>query len=329
MKKLVTKSIKVLLILLILISALFACEQNVPDENLPNDDSGENQPSGDSGENNTPEEAPDEDQPSEDNTQAAAGIELTDEDSDLVEALVKYLKDQFVQGDATQNSVEEQINRVKSGEVQPLLVEIDPDSFYFICCYSDVDRVDEMLNFYQNSFEYTWVKYEKSNEIKEIYNEKKVIEVFQINSAYLIQDIVSNDAESIRLERFQLFSKEFINGLNVSPAKVVNKAFIYLNETDSDTIYYSERSSVYNTIDCTKIENHYYIELFLYQIDLDGEKSDYGFLEWNLGEYYEQITKLITNEYSVYSGDDSLGLEGCTHYYGLVDVEELADGLLK
>ena len=331
MKKLVTKSIKVLLILLILISALFACEQNVPDENLPNDDSGENQPSGDSGENNTPEEAPDEDQPSEDNTQAAAGIELTDEDSALIATLVDYLKKTKVQIDLVESTLEQKINKIKNGDVHPLLIDVDSNNYYFVCCYYDSNRNDERLIGYRNASEYTWVKYESVDSIKEKHNNKNLMQAFQINKSLIVKNILSGD-EDTKMDYFTTLSVEFVDGANINPANVVSETFIYLCKSINGTIYYSNsiKGSSVNRIHCMKLDNQYYFTMMIGSTDPQVGYTDYLETEifvYDLGEYYDDMMKImIVDKYSKTFSENGVNY---TQHYGLFEIGEFADTILR
>ena len=311
MKKLVTKSIKVLLILLILIFALFACEQNVLDENLPNDESGEDQPSGD-------------------NTQVA-GVELTDKDSDLIATLVEYLKKTNVQIDLVGSTLEQKINKIKNGDVHPLLVDVDSNNYYFVCCYYDSSRNDEKLIGHRNASEYTWVKYEGVESIKEKYNNKNFIRAFQINKSLIVKNILSGD-EDTKMDYFTTLSVEFVDGANVNPANVVSETFIYLCKSINSTIYYSHsiKGSSVDRIHCMKLDNQYYFPWLIGFTDPQVGYTDHLEDEISvsdLGEYYDDMIKImIVNKYSETFSENGVNY---TYHYGLFEIWEFTDAILK
>ena len=342
MKNMLRKTVGVMLILLVLLSSFTACVNDNADANHPNGDAGENHPSGDAcenkpsedkgeGEDNIPEEAPDANQPSEDNTQAEAGIELTNEDSDLISTLVDYLKKKLVHYDFVGLSLEEKINEIKNGEVQPLLIDVDPNNYYFVCCYYDSDRVDEWSIGYRNALEYTWVKYESENSIKEKYNDKNLIYAFQLNKSLIAKNILSGD-EDTKMDYFTTLSVEFVDGANVNPANVVSKTFIYLCKSIDNTIYYSYsiKGSSVDRIHCIKLDNQYYYTEMIGFTDPQIGYTDYleneSFM-YNLGEYYDYMIKImITDKYSkTFSENGVYYIE----HYGLFEINELVDEVIR
>ena len=58
---------------------------------------------------------------------------LTDE---LIDALVEYLQGLGVEYELPDTSLSIKIDKIKKGQ-QPLLVDFDPDIFYFVCGYYD------------------------------------------------------------------------------------------------------------------------------------------------------------------------------------------------
>ena len=315
MKKLVTKSIKVLLILLILISALFACEQNVPDGNgnPPEDESGENQPS-------------------DDNTQAEAGIELTDEDSDLISALIEYLKQSIAQVDKASISAEMKIDQIKNGEAQPLLIDVDPNNYYFVCAYFEgCEHQRSEKSRYFCASKYTWIKYESADNIKEKYNSMDCIVAFQLNESSLCKNILTEDEHGNNFVHFTPFYPKFVDGTNVNHAKIVDKTFIYLNKSATNTVYYSSFIALndWYTIRCVSLESQYYISGFFSRIDSTTEDKEVlalneEFLVWYFGKYRDALTGIMDNkEYSkLFDGTE-------IYYYGLIEVDKFVNEIIK
>ena len=310
MKKLVTKSIKVLLILLILISALFACEQNVPDGNgnPPEDESGENQPS-------------------EDNTQAEAGIELTEKDADLVAELTAILSflGSHTHYDIADRSFEQKIDTIKSGNVQPLLVDIDSENYYFVVAYYTCEKHSDEDGEYYCVSKYTWVKYENANDIKESYEEKDYVAAFQINVASLTEDILTGDKESKRVEHISIFRPNFSDGANTNAANLRDHTYIYLCKTEKATVYYSLLvNSNFYSISCMCLDEKYYIPFHLYTVNPNGERLDSISFEWNLGNYYDTMIPIMITDKYIETTEN-----GWVRYYGLFEIEEFVNEIIR
>ncbi len=99
------------------------------------------------------------------------GLEFQDEDSDLLLALINYLRWEKVHIEVGVTSTELKINDIKDGK-QPLLVDFDSFDYYFVCCYYTPPHDLEIMD-YCCAEKYTWVKFERESEIREYYNEQK------------------------------------------------------------------------------------------------------------------------------------------------------------
>lgn len=237
---------------------------------------------------------------------------LTDE---LIDALVEYLQGLGVEYELPDTSLSIKIDKIKKGQ-QPLLVDFDPDIFYFVCGYYDGITENGPLK-YRNSNEYTWVRFESADEIQESHEDKKFIVAFQINKALLVWDIASQKAILPRVEHFQMYEPIFENGVNTNTHIVFEKEFIYLNPSNAERIYHS--TSLFNhqvvTIPCINYDE-YYISHFMYSIHINGEKDEMN-LRGVFDQYYDSLMSVIQpTKYSITRSS------GITDYYGLITIDD-------
>ena len=239
---------------------------------------------------------------------------LTDE---LIDALVEYLQGLSVEYELPDTSLSIKIDNIKKGQ-QPLLVDFDPDIFYFVCGYYDGVTENGPLK-YRNSNEYTWVRFESADEIQESHEDKKFIVAFQINKALLVWDIASQKAILPRVEHIQMYEPIFENGVNTNTHVVFEKEFIYLNPSHAERIYHS--TSLFNhqvvTIPCINYDE-YYISHFMYSIHINGEKDEMN-LRGVFDQYYDSLMSVIQpTKYSITRSS------GITDYYGLITINDFA-----
>ena len=245
---------------------------------------------------------------------------LTDE---LIDALVEYLQGLGVEYELPDTSLSIKIDNIKKGQ-QPLLVDFDPTNFYFVCGYYDGITENGPLK-YINSNEYTWVRFENQNEIKEIHADKNFIVAFQINKALLVRDIASPQAIIPRIEHFQMYEPIFENGVNTNTHIVFEKEFIYLNPSSAERIYLSTSAFTHQvvTIPCIFLDNKYYITRVTYSIHANGNKDE-GSLKGDFGTYYDALMSIMdTTKYSVTTA------QGRTDYYGLIVINDFVDHILR
>ena len=147
--------------------------------------------------------------------------------------------------------------RVKRG-AQPLHIEFDPDDYYYMCCYYNVTHeYPEDLNCCVDK--YTWVKFEDSNDIVEIYNGEKFIAAYQINKAAFVRDISFNAAVP-EVEYFQIFDAQFDNGYNISESIYFNRTILYAYSSKQSVLFcYKPFFEYGKTVFCEKRQGEYYI----------------------------------------------------------------------
>ena len=245
---------------------------------------------------------------------------LTDE---LIDALVEYLQGLGVEYELPDTSLSIKIDNIKKGQ-QPLLVDFDPDIFYFVCGYYDGVTENGPLK-YRNSNEYTWVRFESADEIQENHEDKKFIVAFQINKALLVRDIVTPKAILPRVEHFQMYDPVFENGVNTNTHVVFEEEFIYLNKSSVERIYHS--TSLYYhqlvTINCINYDNEYYLLQYVHSIHINGEKDERN-LKGEFSNYYDTLISIMdTSKCSVTREN------GRVDYYGLIDIDDFVNRVIN
>lgn len=302
MKKHLIKLISIALSLAIIILSLSSCELNV-DHNGNNTDGSLN-----------------------DDTNDGNAIEILENSSELVLSLIEYLNwlDNKISYDLPDVTIEDQINSIKSGKIQPLLLDFEPDNCYFVCGYYNCNEDHSDKGDYYCSSNYTWVKYESEKNIRDSYNDKAFIVSFRINKSSLTKNILTEDEESKSVETIDLYNPEFVNGTNVNTYKRVDRTYIYLTSSESDIIYLSSyKPNFLDEIHCIRLENQYFIVLALYEINANGKRYDYD-NSWNLGGYYDSMMEImITDKYK----EDMTN--GSTCYYGLFNIDEFVKEIIK
>ena len=281
-----------------------------------------------------PTEAPTEDNkpteaPTEDNEPTEAPTDNNEppepEDDDIIPFLVEYIKDRLATHDITLVTSADKINKIKSGQ-QALHVAFDPSSCYFVCGYYEDSSFEEsVLN--RHVDEYTWVKYENESEIREEHEGLGFIVAFQVNRALFVNDIMSKNTKSPKMEHFQLYSPEFVDGFNTKSADIFDETFIYINNSSRNTIYYA-RSSFLDyqvTFSCVHFNEQYYLSIQLYNVyPSSGHYSKWTY-EDDLGEYYEDIFSLmrVDNIYTEITEKETI------IFYGLVEIDDFVDIINK
>ena len=302
MKKHLIKLISIALSLVIIILSLSSCELNV-DHNGNNTDGSLN-----------------------DDTNDGNAIEILENSSELVLSLIEYLNwlDNKISYDLPDVTIEDQINSIKSGKIQPLLLDFEPDNCYFVCGYYNCNKDHSDKGDYYCSSNYTWVKYESEKNIRDSYNDKAFIVSFRINKSSLTKNILTEDEERKSVETIDLYNPEFVNGTNVNTYKRVDRTYIYLTSSESDIIYLSSyKPNFLDEIHCIRLENQYFIFLALYEVNANGKRYDYD-NSWNLGGYYDSMMEIIITD--KYKEDMT---NGSTCYYGLFNIDEFVKEIIK
>lgn len=77
------------------------------------------------------------------------------------------------------------------------------------------------------------------------------------------------------------------------------------------------------TIPCILLDNKYYITRVTYSIHANGNKDE-GYLKGDFGTYYDALMGIMdTTKYSV------TATQGRTDYYGLIEINDFVDHILR
>ena len=314
MRSVMKKIIAILLLSSLLLLSLTGC---LAEDKNKETDAPTEKPTEAPTEDNIPTEAPTDDDAPEDNVDPDNQV-----DEDLIVALVDYLKTLSYDYELFPHSTADKIDDIKNGK-QALHVAFDSSNTYFVCAYLDeISTADKF--FHDHADEYTWVKYEKAEEIYEKYNDLSLVVAFQINPSLFVKDIMSEDAAVPAMEHFQPYEPQFNEGVNTKAADTFDETFIYLNSSDKDTVYHS--ISIYYdytvNIPCICLDGQYYVYKDLYSVFADGSRDNVN-VSYDFGEYYDCLVSVMDTE------KYTLNENGITTVYGLITIDDFADIINK
>ena len=114
-----------------------------------------------------------------------------------------------------ENSFESKIQRMKNGD-RPLLVAFDPSNYYYVCAYFEVPEGHTEIGSmaYCCVEKYTWVMFEKEDDILEFYDDIPFLLAFHIIISVLVNDVFNDNSEVPQMQYFQEYKPEFMNGIN-------------------------------------------------------------------------------------------------------------------
>ena len=248
---------------------------------------------------------------------------VLENNSELVLELMNYLGSINVKADQGSTTIETKIDKINNG-AKPLLVDFDSSSYYIVCAYYNSTHNMEKRN-YCCADKYIWVKYAKETDIKEYYNGEKIVVSFQVNKASIVWDMSTDTENTIGFEHFRIFNVLFENGKNTYQCIPFDMAFVFLNTSDKENIYYSTSSlgNVYKTLDCVRMDEQYFLPIYLYTTYPNGHSSNHD-LTVDFGKYYDEISDmLIYDKYQLIYDD------GATIYYALIDVNEFGNAFVN
>lgn len=240
-------------------------------------------------------------------------------------------------------------NRTDKGEGkkdswQGILVEFDPENYYFACAYFDGEHTHDYLS---NccSDEYEWVGFRRAEYIPEVYNGKQFVAAFQINRTSVCRDILHPLKLVPEIELSQGYMPEFVDGYNVAPPRGGEDEFMYMKDIWKNTIYQvplslkepfiialvEEKRFVYLaaeglyakwTIACAKMKGEYYMKQEICTTDTAGNKQYVPGWE-KFGEFTDALKeKWIVWEYSETRAD------GTVVDYALVRIRDVRKAIL-
>jgi len=231
----------------------------------------------------------------------------------LTIGVCKYLKKRNSQYDYRSLSFYEKLDRVKKGN-QMLCVEFSPDSYYFVCAYYRADGENQADKSFNHPENYLWVRFDEETEIPEYYSEARCVAIVQVNKTELCKDIIYPDQPVPSIEYLKYLKPKFENGYNVTPHNAIDDAFVYLNDSGEENIYYYPQlpDHINSTMSCIELDGEIYLS---HWIDYRLGTLDTKYLSYEFGLYYDKLMSvMITDKYNV---------ETCP--YGLFRFEDIAN----
>ena len=267
----------------------------------------------------------DESSSEEESTDEETFEDIFEPDEELVEALVDYLEDigSDSSGPDTYFKMTDQIDQINRG-AQPLQIEFDPDKYYYVCAYYSPEHLYDEKTFYCCSAEYTWVGYSNEENIGEYYNDSKLLVVIQINKPKLCVDILSDGREIPSVAYFQIYSPIFEDGVNTAESIAFDDKMIYLNSTDTPTVYIYAKHIIYDfsVMYYVKLDSRNYI-VYDHTAHVKNVANKEEFKNV-FGNYYDQLIEImITDKYYVTNS------KGEKIYYGIFEIEEFFNTVTK
>ena len=228
--------------------------------------------------------------------------------------------------DIKEYSLENIINMSK-GSREPLLVEFDASSSYYICAYFSHDHYDDMTELSCCCcFEsYVWVGFDTEEEIPEIYGGEKLLFAIQMTPSVSCKNL-RTDETGIATEHYMIYEPEFENGFNVAPVTEFNSILFYLTYDKGDTVYFSTDPYSYLRLNlrCIEIDG----EIYLFKSTAIRTEKSNGEIEvrdltYTFGQYYDQLMAIMISDLYSETYENSGGFH--TYYYGLFKLEDFVD----
>ena len=237
-------------------------------------------------------------------------VELSD---NLISALSKYFADFFIQPEIIGHSFEDKLNLCKNGR-NPLFVKFSNECYYVAtyhtASHENAEYESVMFCCYK---EYTWVGFEKAEDVKENWEGKELIGAFQINHQDFCVNIKTGENDVI-MEHYAFYRPEFKDGVALDPKITFDDLFIYLAKGTDKYICYSSTHGRYLpeslSLNCIEIDGKYYVK--------ESYSYNTASLEKNYGEYYDILKSSMVSEYITNEN-------GTKHIYGLFNIEDIAE----
>mgnify|MGYP004528658079 CR=1 FL=1 len=245
---------------------------------------------------------------------------LGEESNDLISALIDYLESQHVDHDMAPTSFAIKIRKIKKDGAQPLLVEFDSSTAYYVCGYYKGEHPHSEEKYQACcASDYLWLRYERAEDIREEYRGRTCIAAFELYPALSVTDIRSDHTGTVSFERFTMLKPVFEEGYNTTKGKEFNRPYIYLNSTGKSNVYTTGEFDYWNTFSCVEIDGQLFIPVSIYVIEPTGERYDYD-LKWEFGEYYDRLTEImITDKYTL----ETTG--GSFYYKGVFSIDDFGE----
>ena len=234
-------------------------------------------------------------------------------DSELIISLSKYLKDFFIEYEIPAFNFGQKLDMCKS-DIDPVLADFGSECYYVVAYYSADDGHLEDFCCVDN---YTWIGFQKAEDIQRTWNDNDFAAAFQINPTEYSIDLKTKEMNIVKAH-FSFFIPQFNDESALEPEIVFNNPFIILDE--EKPAYYSSKADLHElmSFDCVKLDGEYFVK-FLMKIDYDDERSYEANLQESFGAHYDDLMEIIiTDRYS----EDT---EGIAYYYALFGIWDLVN----
>ena len=238
-------------------------------------------------------------------------------EKEIVDVLLEHIYTVDSQYSITPWTTEKKISKVKDGSMQPLLVTFDSVNTYYIGVYSSGEHeIPDYFYFLGECFcvdDYVWVRFDKFEDIKRTYNNRDILAIFAIREVSSVSDIRSSDADVPEFVVYEMLYRNISKDDEIHPKKLSAESFVYLVESNEDTVYYTSDSFLEYLLymNCILFNDEYY--LIYPTFDLE-------YFQCEFGEYYDELIAIADTE--SYSKINSSGKEV---FYTIIKVGDFAE----
>ena len=250
-------------------------------------------------------------------------LKLSDE---LILDLAIELKDSIASINPIIRSIGGLVGQAKGGAKVPLLINLSNERVYYVCAYFNPEHtIEEELSCYCCILKYSWVGFEKAEDITENHDGKTFIAAYQINLSDSCINIMTNEDAGV-VEHFIHYTPTFVDGENVAEKIVTDTILLYFTEYYSKHMYCCTEKKIhkYSQLDLFEIDGELYVGEYrsLYSIDENGHRYDSVNIEQYYGIYYEDLMKIaIFDARPITNTNGSIK----TYYYGIFKLADFID----
>ena len=240
-------------------------------------------------------------------------------ENEIVDVLLKYLQTFNAEYYITPWTTEKKISKIKDGSMHPLLVTFDSVNTYYISVYfSGEHEIPDTSYLLGECFcvdDYVWVRFDNFEDIKRTYNNRDILAIFAIREINSVSNISSADADVPEFIAYEMIYRNISKNDYIHPKNLSTESFVYLVESNADTVYYNPGSHLkyFYYMDCILFNNEYHL---IFPNDLE-------YLKYEFGEYYDELIAIAdTESYSeIYANGNEV-------FYTIIKINDFAE-LLK
>lgn len=221
------------------------------------------------------------------------GVVLSEE---LILTLTEHLEDYWVQYDIPGHTFGDKLFLLENG-FKPLLVKYSDECYYAVAYYTPShDFANERID-YCCCNEYLWVGFDSVEKIKETWDGMELVSAFQVNPPEISKNLKTNSTE-MTMEHFMQINLVFSGGAATVSEVEFDDFFIYITNKEDDYFYYSSEVAYHEpwSIRCIDIDGEYYIQEYF-----STEKNNGSYIEINLdvtyGKYHDSLVEIMYDYY--------------------------------